>query len=352
MGIVNFQQHLAGVMDWHFSPRTGSPFWLDMRSQLSFDPVKDIRSFEDLALFPDVSLMLREIPIEALMPKGLCGEDLAGIFESGGTTGKAKRVVVYEEWLQQLVAWRLKEVDRLIGDQPKNTLAIIPTGPHLVGAINNRRANALGGQCFTVDLDPRWVKKLIQRRDTENVNLYIEHLLDQAESIITSQSLHYLVTTPRLLEAIARRRPMVDQLNQTLEVITWGGTYMDVDTLDYLKSSVFPNVAMSASYGSTMILSETKARKDQDHNGSPIFDSYSPYVVLEVVDPTTGKSVAYGERGQVVMNHLSKFALFPNILERDTAIRLPALGEYPGVAVSDVKTMAEVSGHAVIEGVY
>ncbi len=352
MATINFQQHLNEVMNWHFSPETGSPFWLEMRNQLSFDPIKDIRSFADLSLFPDVSLLLREIAVEDLQPKGLNKSDLAGIFESGGTTGKAKRVVVYEEWLTKLVDWRLEGINKFTGNHPKNTLAIIPGGPHLVGAINLRRAKARGGQCFTVDLDPRWVKKLIHAGDTKGAKAYLDHLIDQAEPIIATQSLAYLIATPPLLEAIARRRPLAEYLNQTLEMITWGGTQMDVDTLDYLKSSVFPNVAITASYGSTMILSDTKARMDQDNNGSPIFDSYAPYVLLEVVDPKTKTPVPYHERGQVVMNYLSKFALFPNILERDTATRLPPLGDYPGAAVCEVRPVMEISGQVVIEGVY
>ena len=353
MDSYNIQQHLNDVMRWHFSPKNGTPFWLEMLDQLGFNPIEDINSLADLALFPDVSLMLREIPVEYLQPKGLDKADLAGIFESGGTTGKAKRVVAYEEWLAQLVNWRLSGFDKHSEDnQSQNTLAIIPTGPHIVGAINIRRARARGGLCFTVDLDPRWVKKLIKAGDMDGVKSYADHLIDQAEQIIETQSIAYLVTTPPLLEAIARRLDLAKHLNQTLKMITWGGTHMDVDTLDYLKTSVFPDVPISASYGSTMILSETRARADEDYNGSPIFDSYAPYVLLEVVDPESRLPVSYYERGQVVMNHLSKFALFPNILERDTAIRLPALGHQSGVAVSEVQTMAEVSGQVVIEGVY
>lgn len=353
MSLFNFQQHLTNVMDWHFSPNTGSPFWLEMRSQLAFNPIKDIRSFADLSLFTDVSLALREVSVEDLQPRGLDNADLAGIFESGGTTGKAKRIVVYEEWLSQLVNWRLGSFDKPPeSDRPKNTLAIIPSGPHIVAAINLRRARALGGHCFTVDLDPRWAKNLLRAGDMDNVKLYIDHLLDQAESIIATQSLAYLVTTPPLLEAIARRRSLVKYLNQTLEMIIWGGTKMDVDTLEYLKTAVFPDVTITASYGSTMILSETRARMNQDYNGSPIFDSYAPYVLLEVVDPKSKLPVANNKRGQVVMHHLSKFALFPNILERDTAVRLPALHDYPGAAVSEVITVTEISNQVVIEGVY
>ncbi len=353
MTALNVEQHIINMMNWHFSPTTGSPFWLDMRNQLMFDPIKDVRSFTDLSLFPDVSLTLRNIAIEDLQPRGLDHANLAGVFESGGTTGKAKRVVVYEEWLTELVQWRLdgfkKKLDIL---QPKNTLAIIPSGPHIVSAINLRRAKALGGHFFTVDLDPRWVKKLIQAGDMDGVKAYAEHLIDQAELIIETQSLSYLIATPPLLEAIARRRSLVEHLNQTLDMITWGGTHMDVDTLDYLKTSVFPNVTITASYGSTMILSETRARMNEDYDGLPIFDSYAPYVLLEVVDPTTGLPVSYNGRGQVIMHHVSKFALFPNILERDTAVRLPALNGNQGVAVSDVRPVAKVLDHVVIEGVY
>lgn len=351
MQLINFEEHLSSMMKWHFSPDTGSQFWLKMRSSLDFDPINDINSFADLSLFPDVSLMLREVAIEDLFPKGLSNSTLAGVFESGGTTGTPKRIVAYESWLEQLVSWRVKDFNSKRSHN-NNTLAIVPGGPHIVGAINQRRARALGGHCFMIDLDPRWVKKLIQLCATEGAKSYVEHIIDQIEPIVKTQSLSYIVSTPPILEAIARRPDLVKQLNQSLEMITWGGTHMNVDTLDYLKTSVFPNVKFSASYGSTMILSEIKARIDQDYNGLPIFDSYKPYVLLEVIDPKTRLPVSYYERGQVVMNHLSKFALFPNILERDTALRIPAADDYPGVSVNDVKPIPEILGQKVIEGVY
>ncbi len=348
----NFQRHLTEVMTWHFSPETGSPFWLDMRSHLDFNPIKDIHTFKDLSLFPDVSLALRDVAIEDLQPKGLANASLTGIFESGGTTGKAKRVIAYDEWLSKLITWRLQGFKQLTHKQAKNTLAIIPRGPHIVGEINQRRARALGGQCFTVDLDPRWVKKLIQAGDSEGVKAYSDHLLDQAEPIIATQSIAYLVATPPLLEAIARRPFLRQHLNQTLDMITWGGTQMDIDTLDYLKSTVFPDVTITASYGSTMILSETKARINEDYQGAPIFDSFAPYVLLDVINPDSGVPVPDYKRGQVVMNHLSQYALLPNILERDTAVRIPSLLGYPGAAVSHIKPVANFDGQVVIEGVY
>ncbi|MWO66384.1 phenazine antibiotic biosynthesis protein, partial [Escherichia coli] len=165
MNLPDFTTHLTGMMKWHFSPETGAPFWLEMRQSLDFDPLHEVNTFADLARFPDVSDRLRDIPVEALIPRGLHHLTLAGVFESGGTTGKPKRIVVFEQWLDELVSWRLSGLRSGTDEQPGNTLALVPTGPHIVGAINARRARAKGGLCFSVDLDPRWVKKCIQRND-------------------------------------------------------------------------------------------------------------------------------------------------------------------------------------------
>lgn len=349
----SFQKHLSAMMAWHFSEQTGSDFWLQYRSKLDFDPILDVKTFSDLSLFPDVSSELRNVSIDSLMPRGVSQLDIAGVFESGGTTGSAKRVITYEKWLDDVVAWRVKDFSKMISrNAEKHTLAIIPSGPHIVAAINKKRARALGGECFTVDLDPRWVKKLIQKKQMGAVRAYSDHLLDQAEPILATQHIAFLVATPPLLEAIAQRPILAQYLNKKLEMITWGGTQMNVDTLHYLKTVVFPDVLITGSYGSTMILSETKARLDEDYDGAPIFDSFRPYVLLDVIDPTRKAPVKYYERGQVVMNHLSPYALFPNIIERDTAVKIPVEDGMPGVSVSDIKPIDVVLGKQVIEGVY
>ena len=86
--------------------------------------------------------------------------------------------------------------------------------------------------------------------------------------------------------------------------------------------------------------------------GTFIFDPRTPYVVFWVIDPDTGEQVPYGQRGQVVMNHISKGMFIPNNLERDTAIRIPAPEGHIGDSVSEVAPVAVFSGEPVIEGVY
>jgi hypothetical protein len=62
--------------------------------------------------------------------------------------------------------------------------------------------------------------------------------------------------------------------------------------------------------------------------------------------------VGYGERGQVMMNHISKNMLLPNNLERDLATRITPLAGKVGDAVADVSPVAQFDHEDVIEGVY
>ena len=125
--------------------------------------------------------------------------------------------------------------------------------------------------------------------------------------------------------------------------------HVDLDTLDVLRD-VFPTTRVATVFGSTMILSQAVTRIDA--RGGCVFDPRSPYVVFRVIDPHTDEQVPYGERGQVVMNHVSKGMFIPNNLERDTAIRTRGPNGQVGDSVSEVTPVAVFGGEAVVEGVY
>ena len=78
------------VVNWHFDPATGSPFWLDYAQKLGWDPRQRITGFQDLAqlgLFEDE--WLRGGPVQRWVPRGLAGKPVF-VFETGGTTGIPK----------------------------------------------------------------------------------------------------------------------------------------------------------------------------------------------------------------------------------------------------------------------
>ena len=43
--------HLREIIQWHFSPETGCPYWLNW-SKKNFDPRKEITKIEDMLKFP------------------------------------------------------------------------------------------------------------------------------------------------------------------------------------------------------------------------------------------------------------------------------------------------------------
>src|SRR5207248_5739823 len=44
-------QHVREIVTWHFSPTTGTPFWLDKTKEFRFDPLKEVKDFDDLKKF-------------------------------------------------------------------------------------------------------------------------------------------------------------------------------------------------------------------------------------------------------------------------------------------------------------
>ena len=61
------------VVQWHFNPATGCPFWLDYAKTLAWDPREAIQTYDDLSkLGPFQDEWLRGGPVRRWVPKGLC----------------------------------------------------------------------------------------------------------------------------------------------------------------------------------------------------------------------------------------------------------------------------------------
>ncbi|WP_185921719.1 phenazine antibiotic biosynthesis protein [Streptomyces sp. WAC06614] len=345
-------EFVRAAMEWHFHPETGSPFWLRRAETLDFDPRTEIRTHADLARFPNVTGELRHVRAQDLVPRGYGSRpDVVGVFESGGTTGAPKRVVLTRDWLDRMVAWSNANLDAHGFPRGADWLGLVPTGPHIVGEFFRRSADTHGTRGFTIDLDPRWVKKLIAAGRGADAGAYAEHLLEQAEFVLTTQDIGVLTITPSVLERLAGREDLVELVNKKVKAIRWGGTQLDPDSRHLYRTEIFQDIAFCGNYGSTMILGFAGERPGLSDEDPCTFDPLSPYVTFSVVDPATREPVAYGERGQVVVSHVSKTFLLPNNLERDLATRLPSLGGV-GDAVADIAPVATFENETVIEGVY
>jgi hypothetical protein len=346
------EEFIQAAMNWHFSSQTGAPFWLERAKNLDFDPRADVKTVEDLRLFPNIMGDLRDVSVTDLIPRGYGRDEIPGVYESGGTTGAPKRVLMFDDVADRVMAWLNIRADEHA--VPRNTpwLAITPTGPHMVGHLLEQQARTRGGIPFTVDMDPRWVKKLIAAGKVDEVNGYIDHLIEQAAFVLRSQDVGVLVTTPPMLERLARNDELVDLINTKIRAVIWSGAHMDADTRYVFRTEVFPDAAFFGYYGSTMILDAAAERTGLGVDDPCVFDTHAPFVTFSVVDPETLRPVAYGERGQVVMNHVSKGMLMPNNLERDEATRVQPPPGQVGDSVADVSPLKTFEDTAVIEGVY
>ncbi|WP_158889675.1 phenazine antibiotic biosynthesis protein [Amycolatopsis anabasis] len=340
---------------WHFDPKTGSEFWLERAKSLDFDPRKDVRTVDDLTLFPNIVDELRDIRLESLVPKGYqaLGIDSAPVVgESGGTTGTPKRVFVLPDVREQSWSWYYDRLTEHGVTPGANWLGVVPAGPHMVGSLARDTAARFGGIFFTLDLDPRWAKGCVARGAVDELKAYVNHLVDQMEWILQSQDIGILAITPPLLEAVCTRDHLVDLINEKVATITWSGASMDEDTRQLLRSEVFPKANIVGIFGSTMIFCGIPERPGTPDGEPAVFDPPSPFSMFSVIDPETGENVPYGERGQVVSHHITRNLFLPNNLERDVATRHPHGRGYTGDAVSEVKPVQEFGDTKVIEGVY
>lgn len=346
-------EFVQAAMRWHFDPATGSRFWLDRLSLLDFDPLVDVKSFADLRLFPNLTDHLRSVPVADLIPRGYgASPDVVGVFESGGTTGAPKRIVFLRDWLNRALTIGKAELAGHNAEVSGNWLALMPGRPHMVGGYSDHEAVFLGGLKFSIDMDPRWVKKLIAAGGKAGAAAYSEHLLAQATHVLESQDIQVLLLSPPMLDRIAGRPGLVELIKEKVSTIIWGGTQMSEESRYFHRTELFPDKTIVGAYGSTTFLGSAKERPGLSVSERCVYDSSSLHLTFSVVDPETGKSVDFGQRGRVLVNHISKSMLLPNNLERDTAVRWEALPGQPGDSVASVEPVETHEGTEVIEGVY
>ncbi len=352
LGIDNMNiNYINEMMRWHFSESTGSPFWLEILGRMDFDPIERIHKYEDLKLFDDISLGLSTISADQLVPRGLKHNQDFSVYESGGTTGIPKFFTVYDEWLDELLDWRVSPYLNQDQSLRGNSLSMVPSGPHMVGEINKLRAKKLGGMNFTIDIDPRWVTKMVRNKNHLAIKEYKKHIISQAKHILKNQNIKYISCTPSLLSELFSCSLCTEIINKNVRHINLGGLEINLDEIKFVKEQIAPNVEFSAVYGSTSKLGFSCSDLIKNDSKTIRYRSFFPYITYDVIDCVSGQSVDDNERGQVVVSHISKYAFFPRIIERDTAIKHANSNAF-GCDLSDVENITASKQKTSQEGVY
>lgn len=347
-------EHLREIVAWHFDPKTGTPFWLERAKTLGFDPRKEVKCFDDLkkfGLFEDE--WLRGGPVRRWVPLGLKDKPVY-VFETGGTTGIPKSRINIDDFRTDY-----SNFSETLPDQhfPRgaNWLMLGPSGPRRLRLAVEHLCQYRGGICFCVDLDPRWVIKLIKKGWMEHLNAYKDHVIEQALTILSAgHDIKCMFTTPKLLESFAAAlEKKGSSIKETgITGVFSGGTEFTPQFTRFAVEELLGGAYMTPTYGNTLMgLACSKPIGPAD--GYKItYYAPQPRAVLQVVDlDDPEKTVDYGQTGRVMLTTLTKEFFMPRFLERDEGERELPYEKYPWDGVSGVRPYRAFAASTTV-GVY
>jgi hypothetical protein len=363
------------VVRWHFSPDTGTPFWLERAKSFKFRPLKDVQSFDDLKLFGFFEDdWLRGAPgldIRRWVPRGYADKPVY-VFETGGTTGIPKsRIVIEDHWIDY------EQMSETLPDEyfPRGShwLMLGPSGPRRLRLAIEHLAQHRGGICFCVDLDPRWVIRLIKDRRIDEVSRYKDHCIDQAIAILAAgHNIKCMFTTPKLLEALDAklRAGALEDLRRKIghpvpegslrsiadagiTGIFSGGTEFTPQFTRFAVEEILENRAyMTPTYGNTLMGLACSKPVGPEDGYKITYYAPQPRAAIQVVDPKNhDRVVEYGESGRVLLTTLTKEFFVPRFPERDEGEREPPYVKYPWDGVSGVRPFSDLAAATTV-GVY
>ena len=357
---AKLDEHTVEMVQWHFNEATGSPFWLEKKSELNFDPLTEVNSFEDLRKFPLFEdEWLRGGPVRRWVPKGLENEPTY-VFETGGTTGIPKsRVVMRDHWRDY------EMFSHTLPDEyfPKgsNWLMLGPSGPRRLRLAVEHLAQYRGGISFCIDLDPRWVVKLIKKGWMEHLEEYKKHCIDQAVTVLTAgHDIKCMFATPKLLDqlcmALEERGTSIKEVGIT--GIFSGGTEFTPQWTRYCIEELFggpteqSGIYMTPTYGNTLMGLACSKPVTAEEKYKISYYAPQPRAVVEVVSfDNHNEVVGYGDTGRVKLTTLTDELFIPGFLERDEGEREEPFETFPWDGVSGVRPFHEIAQSTTV-GVY
>lgn len=352
--------HAVEIVQWHFHESTGCPFWLEKKKELKFDPLKEIKSYDDLQKFPEFQdEWLRGGPVRRWVPKGFADRPVY-VFETGGTTGIPKSRIVIDDFRTDYELFSHTLPDEYF---PKgaNWLMLGPSGPRRLRLAVEHLCQYRGGICFCIDLDPRWVIKLIKKGWMDHLEAYKKHCIDQAITILTAgHDIKCMFATPKLLDALAlgleERGTSIQEIGIT--GIFSGGTEFTPQWTRYCVEELLggppekSGVYMTPTYGNTLMGLACSKPVTAAEGYKISYYAPQPRAVVEVVKfDDYSQVVGYGETGRVKLTTLTKEFFVPGFMERDEGEREAPFVKYPWDGVSGVRPFHEFAASTTV-GVY
>jgi hypothetical protein len=271
------------------------------------------------------------------------------VFETGGSTGVPKSRINIDDFRIDYEMYSNNLPDAFF-PTGADWLQVGPSGPRRLRLAIEHLCQYRGGICFMVDLDPRWVIKLIKRGQIEEMERYKQHVIDQAVTLLRAHdNIRCLFVTPKLLEALCER---ISLKKAGITGVFCGGTEMTPQFHRFAVEELLEGAYFQATYGNTLMgLAAGKPRLPED-NWAIIYYPPSPRAMIEVVNPDDPwRVVDYGKTGRTRLTTLTKEFFMPRFLERDECEREPPYAQFAWDGVRNVRPFSRLQS-TVVEGVY
>ncbi|HEV7278626.1 MAG TPA: hypothetical protein VGN57_00315 [Pirellulaceae bacterium] len=352
--------HAYRIVQRHFHESTGCPFWLEKKRELNFDPLTEVKNYDDLKKFPEFEdEWLRGGPVRRWVMKDMTDRPTY-VFETGGTTGIPKSRVVVDDFRIDYENFSHTLPDKYF---PKgaNWLMLGPSGPRRLRLAVEHLCQYRGGICFCIDLDPRWVVKVLKKGQIDQAEAYKKHCIDQAITILDAgHEIKCMFATPKLLDGLCleleNRGTSLKEKGVT--GIFSGGTEFTPQWTRYCVEELFggppeeSGIYMTPTYGNTLMgLACSKPVTAADKYKISYY-APQPRAVTEVVTfDDYNQVVPYGETGRVKLTTLTDEFFVPGFMERDEGEREAPFDTYPWDGVSGVRPF-HVFAKTTTVGVY
>ena len=137
-------KHAYEMVQRHFHESTGCPFWLEKKATFNFDPLTEVKCYDDLKKFPLFEDdWLRGGPVERWKMNDMQDQPTY-VFETGGTTGVPKSRVVVNDFRDDYEIFSSTLPDKYF-PRGGNWLMLGPSGPRRLRLAVEHMAQFRGG---------------------------------------------------------------------------------------------------------------------------------------------------------------------------------------------------------------
>ena len=297
-------QHWHKIRRIHFDRENGAPFWIERARKQNIDVFAEVNTGDDFWKLGPLELEeLRKTPPWDFVPKSMRDKSLIPI-ESGGSSGDPVLTFFdHDEFDQAFVAPFMEVYEKGLFPSDGAWLYLGPTGPHAIG----RAARICAQKCsslepFTIDFDPRWVKKF--SAESMPAQRYIEHLCDQTLLLWNRVPIRTLFVTPPLLDQLCVK--VQEHKRDEVMAIQLGGMGASAEQWQKWREC-FRNAKFLIGYGNSLV---GVMYYDEEHNG--YVKPQNPRMLI------TLKKQAE-DVGQIIVHRLDSTVMYLNLCERDQA---------------------------------